>query len=252
MAQSLPSWIEPSTAAAMSGRRRARASTPRDFSVVRVRSNPTRTAGGRRRSRNVDEVSAGHEPLVLGPRWATRYAVRGRRPAASGLLDLVAVVLVVLGELPQVPGGDSGEPGGFADRELVVGRPGGRDRVGIDPGLPGVDAPGQLGLGHPPRPVRVDDRDEVRALWLDRDGTGNTTGNSTTGNSHGNRFERDRRRDSGRSRSRRRACGTTSALVTPSDGGGVGLVVEQLAVRVRSRCGSRRRAWVDARPIPGR
>ena len=135
-AQSLPAWIAPSTAARVGSPRRA--STPRDFSVVRVRSKPTRTAGGRRRSRNAARSSrrTSHGPPV--PRWATRYAWRGRRPRRSRV-DVVRVGLVVLGEAAEVPGGHAGQPGGFGDRELFVGRAEGGDLVGAVPpgGRPG-------------------------------------------------------------------------------------------------------------------
>ncbi len=161
MAQSLPCWIASSTVRRVwSSPRRAR--TPRDFSVVSVRSNPTLTAGGRRRSRNSTKLLTGDQPLVASPPVGDE--VRLARPPAGveGSGDLDGVVLVVLGQRPEVLAGHTRETGGLADRQLIRGGTRCSQGIGVDSGVAGLLAGRELGLGHPSRSGLVDPRDEVR------------------------------------------------------------------------------------------
>lgn len=93
-----------------------------------------------------------------GASWVT---TRGERT-----VDRVSVLFVVAGDTAQVLPGEAGEACCFRQREPVVGGAEGSDVVGFDSGFACLGAPFELTGPNPPRPVGLDQRDQVGARRL--------------------------------------------------------------------------------------
>src|SRR3546814_14417066 len=81
---------------------------------------------------------------------------------ANRSLDLVAVLVVVVGEAAQVAARDADEARGLGDRELVVGVAERSKILGVDASVPCPGAPGQLAGATPTGTISFVDRNKLR------------------------------------------------------------------------------------------